>query len=126
MTNQEIAKILREMSELYEMEGVLFKPRAYEKAALGVEALDKEAKEIYKEGGAGALLRIPGVGKGIAYHIELLLKKGRFPEYEKLKKKIPVNISELTAVEGVGPKMIKVLYQKLKIKNLKNLERAAK
>jgi len=108
------------------MEGVMFKPRAYEKAALGVEALDKEVKEIYKESGEKGLLKIPGVGKGIAYHIELLLKNGGFPEYEKLKKKIPINISELTAVEGVGPKMIKILYQKLKIKNLKDLEAAAK
>ena len=104
----------------------MFKPRAYEKAALGVEALDKEVKEIYKESGEKGLLKIPGVGKGIAYHIELLLKNGGFPEYEKLKKKIPINISELTAVEGVGPKMIKILYQKLKIKNLKDLEAAAK
>ena len=32
----------------------------------------------------------------------------------------------LTAVEGLGPKMIKVLYQKLKIRNLKDLEKAAK
>ena len=104
----------------------MFKPRAYEKAALGVEALDKEVKEIYKESGEKGLLKIPGVGKGIAYHIELLLKNGGFPEYEKLKKKIPINISELTAVAGVGPKMIKILYQKLKIKNLKDLEAAAK
>ena len=126
MTNQEIAKILRETGELYEMEGVLFKPRAYEKAALGVEGLGRAVKDIYKSGGAKALTGITGVGKGIAYHIELLLKKGRFPEHEKLKKQIPVNISELTAIEGVGPKMIKVLYQKLKIKNLKDLERAAK
>src|SRR3989344_3133346 len=125
MTNQEIAKILREMAELYEMEGVLFKPRAYEKAALGVEALNKEVKDIYKENGPKELLKIPGVGKGIAFHIELLLKKGRFPEYAKLKRKIPVNISELSAVEGVGPKMIKILYKKLKIKNLKDLEKAA-
>jgi len=117
---------LREMAELYEMEGVLFKPRAYEKAALGVEALNKEVMEIYKEGGKNALKKIPGVGEGIAFHIESLLKKGGFAEYKRLKKKIPVNISELTAVEGVGPKMIKTLYQKLKIKNLNDLERAAK
>src|SRR3990167_7252566 len=126
MTNQEIAKILREMAELYEMEGVLFKPRAYEKAALGVEALDKEIMEIYKSGGAGGLMKISGVGQGIAHHLETMLRGKKFAEYERLKKKIPVNISELTAVEGVGPKMIKVLYQKLKIKNLKDLEAAAK
>ena len=117
---------MREMAALYEMEGVLFKPRAYEKAAFGVEALDREVKEIYKESGKAALKKIPSVGEGIAYHIEMLLKKSNFPEYERLKKRIPVNISELTAVEGVGPKMIKILYKKLKIKNLKDLEAAAR
>lgn len=126
MTNQEIAKILREMAKLYEMEGVMFKPRAYERASLGVEALDKEVKEIYKEGGKDALKKIPGVGEGIAYHIELLLKKGSFSEYAKLKKKIPANIAELSAVEGVGPKAIKILYQKLRVENLKDLENVAK
>ena len=125
MTNQEIAKILREMAELYEMEDVLFKPRAYEKAASGVEALDKEIKEIFKAEGEKSLLKIPGVGQGIAFHISELLKKGHFQEYDRLKKKTPVNISELSTIEGVGPKMIKILYQKLKIKNLKDLERAA-
>ncbi len=126
MTNQEIARVLREMEELYKMEGILFKPRAYEKAALGVEALDREIKEVFKAEGKKGLLKIPGVGAGIAYHIETLLRGKKFAEYERLKKKIPVNISELTAIEGVGPKMIKVLYQKLKIKNLKDLEAAAK
>ena len=114
------------MAELYEMEGVLFKPRAYEKAALGVEALDREIKEIFKAEGEKGLLKIPGVGAGIARHIETILKGKNFAEYERLKKKIPVNISELAAIEGVGPKTIKVLYQKLKIKNLKDLEAAAK
>jgi len=126
MTNQEIAKVLQEIALLYEMDGVDFKPRAYEKAALGVEALNKDVREIYKNGGIKALTEISGVGKGIAYHIEALLKTGRFKEHERLKKKVPVDILELTAVEGVGPRMVKVLWQKLKIKNIKGLERAAK
>lgn len=124
--NNEIARILHEMAELLEMKEIEFKPRAYEKAALSVESLDREAKDIYEGGGVKALMKIPGVGKGIAEHIECLLKKGKFSEYEKLKKEIPVNISELSSVEGVGPKMIKILYQKLKIKNLNDLEKAAK
>lgn len=126
MTNKEIAKILNEMSVLYEMEGVQFKPRAYEKAALGIQALDKEIKEIYERGGLRALEEIPGVGKGIAFHIEELLKKGHFSDYDTLKKKTPVNISELTTVEGVGPRMVKVLWEKLKIRNLGDLEKAAR
>ncbi|MEK7502938.1 MAG: DNA polymerase/3'-5' exonuclease PolX [Patescibacteria group bacterium] len=126
MTNQEIAKILHEMAELLEMKEVEFKPRAYEKAALGVEGLDREVRDVYKERGFSGLMEIPGVGRGIAEHIEGLLKNGKFAEYEKLKKEIPVNITELSAVEGVGPKMIKILYKNLKIKNLNDLEKAAK
>jgi len=126
ITNREIAKEFTEMAALLEMHGVAFKPRAYEKAALGVESLDREVKDIYKEGGVKALEQIPSVGKGIAAHIEELIKKGSFHEYKTLKKKFPVNISELLAVEGIGPKMIKVLWEKLRIKNLKQLEAATK
>lgn len=126
ISNQEIARILHEMAELLEMKEVEFKPRAYEKAALGVEGLDREVQDIYKEGRIKALMEIPGVGKSIAEHIEGLLKKGNFAEYKRLKKEIPVNITELSSVEGVGPKMIKVLYKNLKIKNLDDLEKAAK
>ena len=124
--NSEIVKIFYEMSALYEMEGVLFKPQAYEKAALGVETLDKEVGEIYKDGGLKALMEIPGVGKGIAEHLVEFLEKGHFREYERLKKKMPVNISELTAVEGVGPRMVKILWEKLRIRNLADLEKAAR
>ena len=126
ISNSEIAKIFREISMLLEMKDIEFKPRAYEKAALGIEALDREIKDIYSGGGLKALMEISGVGKGIAEHIEKFLKTGHFLDYEKLKKEIPVNIEELVAVEGVGPKMIKILYQKLKIKNLDDLEKAAK
>ncbi len=125
-SNQEIARMLLDTALLYEMEGVQFKPRAYEKAALGVEALDTEAAEIYKKGGLKALMEIPGVGRGIADHMEELFTKGHFREYERLKKKIPVNLSELTSVEGVGPKMVKVLWQKLRVRGLKDLERVAR
>lgn len=126
MQNQEIARILNEMALLLEMKEVEFKPRAYEKAAAGVGSLDKEAAEIYKEGGLKALMDIPGVGKSIAEHIEQLLKKGTFKEYKDLKKKVPVDITGLAAVEGMGAKMVKVLWEKLRIKNIEDLEKAAR
>lgn len=126
VTNREIAKILFEMAALLEMEGVAFKPRAYEKAALGVESLDEEVVLLYEEGGIERLEKIPAVGKGIAQHIEALLKKGTFKEYRDLKKKVPVNITELMAVEGIGPQMVKALWEELGIKNIGQLEKAAK
>ena len=124
--NQKIAKILYEMAEFLEMEGVAFKPRAYEKAAISIEALGKDIKEIYKEGGVKALEEIPGVGKGIAERVEEYIKTGKIGDYEKLKKKMPVNIQELTSIEGVGPKIIKNLYKYLGIKTLADLKKAAK
>jgi DNA polymerase (family 10) len=114
------------MAEFLEMEEVAFKPRAYEKAALSVEALKKNIKEIYKKGGIKALEEIPGIGKGIAERIEELFKTGKISDYEKFKKKMPINIRELTSIEGIGPKIVKILYKKLKIKNIKDLKKAAK
>lgn len=127
MTNQEIARILQEMALLLEMNDVPFKPRAYEKVAEHVEVMDNAVADIYKAGGVTALQKeIPGVGKGIAEHIGHLLKTGSFKEYNDLKKKMPIDVMELTRIEGVGPKAVKELWQKLKIKNIKDLEQAAK
>ena len=117
MTNQEVAKILFEIGLYYEMKDVPFKPRAYEKAARSVESLSREVKDLYSKDGLKGLDEIPAVGKGIAAHIEEALTKGIVTEYEKLKKEVPVKLSELTAIEGVGPKMIKTFYKKLKVKN---------
>ena len=108
------------------MEGVAFKPYAYQKAALTLETLEKDVEEIYKRGGVKALKEIPGVGESIAKQIEEYLKTGKVNGYEKLKKKTPINLEEIIAVEGVGPRKAKTLYQKLGIRNLKDLERAAK
>jgi len=126
MNNQEIAKILYEISELLEMKDIPFKPRAYEKAALAIENLEEEVEEIYNKGGLKALKEIPGVGESIAEKIEEIIKTGHLKYYEKLKKKMPVDLEEITAVEGVGPKMVMKLYKHLGIKTLHDLEKAAK
>jgi DNA polymerase (family 10) len=126
LSNQRIAKTLYEMAALYEMQGVQFKPRAYEKAALNIESLSEGVADLYKRGGFGALKTIPGVGAGIAKHIEELLTTGHFKEYEALKRTLPVKIVELTAVEGVGPQTIKTLWKELEIKDLDDLEKAAR
>lgn len=126
MTNQEIAKILREISYYLAMDDIPFKPFAYEKAAFIVESLEEELEDIYKKGGLKALEEIPGIGEGIGKKIEELLTTGKLRYYEKLRKKVPVNLPQLLQIEGLGPKKIKVLYQKLGIKNIDELEEAAK
>ncbi|MEW5908101.1 MAG: DNA polymerase/3'-5' exonuclease PolX [Patescibacteria group bacterium] len=126
MINQELAKIFYEIAEYLEMEEVAFKPYAYQKAAITLETMEENAEDIYKQGGIKALEEIPGVGKSIAEKIEEYLKTGKIKYYEDFKKKLPLNLEELIAVEGMGPKKAKVLYQKLGIRNLKDLEKAAR
>src|SRR3989344_6075427 len=106
MVNYNLAKIPREISVLLEMKGENFKPQAYEKAAHSIEMLEEDVRQIYKDGGIKALEGIPGVGKGIAERIEEYLKDHHIKDYDKLKKQIPVQIDELSAVEGIGPKTI--------------------
>ena len=125
MTNQKIAEILTEISQYLELKEEPFKPRAYIKAASGVADLDREVVEIYKQGGLKSLKDIPGVGESIAEKIEELIKTGHLKYYEQLKNKLPINLLELTAVEGLGVRQAEILYEKLKIKNLKQLEKAA-
>lgn len=126
MTNQHISDVLNEISQRLEVKEIPFKPQAYEKAASAIAGLDKSVMQIYKDGGIKALEEMPGVGKSIAEKIEELIKTGRLKYYEQLKKKMPADISELTSVEGLGPKQAVILYKKLKIKNIKQLERSAR
>lgn len=126
MKNQELAKIFYELADFLEAEGIAFKPYAFRKAALTLEALEEDIEIIYEKGGKQALEKISGIGKGIAERIEEYLKKGKIKDYEKLKKSLPVKMEELIRVEGMGPKKAKILYEKLGIKNLKDLEKAAK
>lgn len=125
MTNAAVARIMREIAALLDMEGVPFKPRAYEKVAYTIEALEEPLAETYAKGGLKALEEIPGVGKGIAERIEELLKTGKLKYYEDLHKKVPADISGLTAIEGIGPKHVKALYQALRIRTVDDLEAAA-
>ena len=125
MRNFEVARILRNISILLDMDDVQFKPRAYEKAARSVEALEAEVEDIYQREGFKALTQIPGVGESIAEKIVELIKTGRLGYYEELLKKVPVDLDSLWGIEGLGPKTIKVLYQKLGIRNIDELEKAA-
>ncbi len=124
--NHNLVKMLREMSVLLEIKGVEFKPQAYEKVAHSIEVLEKDVLEIYKKGGLTALEEIPGVGKGIAEKIEEFIKHHHIKDYELLKKELPVDVDGLSAIEGVGPKMILKLYKELGIKTRDQLEKAVK
>lgn len=124
-SNQEIAQILRGISEYLAMQKVQFKPQAYQRAAIGLEEFEREASLLYAEGGIKALKGIPGIGQSIAEHIEELVSTGRLAYYENLKKETPVDVAGLSGVEGLGPKNIEKLYKALGVRTVEDLEKAA-
>lgn len=126
MRNTEIAQIFREIALYLEMQEERFKPRAYEKVAYAVEALEEPVAEIYKRDGIKGLRNIPGVGQAISEKIEEIIQTGKLKYYEELKRETPVDIRSLTTIEGVGPKSVKVLYEKLGVKEVSELEQAAR
>lgn len=126
MINKEIAKIFYGIAEYLRMDEEGFKPYAYERAAVNLETMEQDVAGIYKKGGKRALEAIPGIGKSLAERIEEYLKTGKIRYYEQFRKRLPLNLEELTSVEGLGPRRAKFLYQKLGIKDLKTLEKAAK
>ncbi len=124
MKNHEVAELLRNIAQLLEIKGELvFKIRAYEKAALVIGNLEEDIEGIWKK---GKLEDIPGIGEGLAKKISEFLETGKLEYCEKLKKEVPVNMEELGRVPGLGPKTIMKLYKNLGVKNLKDLERVAK
>lgn len=125
LKNSEVAKVLYAIAGLLDMQGVQFKPRAYEKAALTVEGLPEDISEVYRRGGREALEELPGIGENISKKIEELLTTGKLKYYEDLKKEFPVDVEGLMSVPGMGPKRIKLLYDELGIKTLADLKIAA-
>jgi len=126
MTNKELAKIFFEIADYLQGKGVDFKPYAYRKAAFALESLERDVREIYREEGIKKIEEIPGVGESIALKIEEYIKTGKIKYYEKIKKELPVDLREITQIEGMGPRKARILYKKLGIRNLKDLEKAAK
>jgi DNA polymerase (family 10) len=104
---------------------VQFRARAYYRAADTIASLQENVIDIYGRQGVNGLLEIPAVGKAIASKIEEYLKGGKIQHLEELKAKVPIDIDELYGIEGIGPKTIKMFYDKLQIKNLADLEKAA-
>src|SRR5437879_10100154 len=126
MRNVELGRCFRDLAAYLDMEDVPFKPRAYEKAAQAIESHDRPLEEVYRARGVKGLCEIPGVGKSMAEKLEELITTGRCTLHEEYRQRLPVDLAGLTALEGVGPKAVKILYEKLRVRTVDELARAAR
>jgi len=123
MKNRRVARILYEIAELLDLDGVAFKPRAYRRAAQAVESCTEPIENLSAQ---GRLSELPGVGDAIAKKIQEIVETGKLEYHEELKTKLPVDLFALTQVDGVGPKTAKLLYEALGVRGLDDLEAAAR
>lgn len=125
-SSAELAKIFFEFSYYDAMNGVPFKPRAFQLASETMTALGPDIEATWRRGGIKALKELPGIGQAISEKIDEYFRTGKVKEYDTMKKRFPVDIWGLSQIEGLGPKKIETLYRKLKIRNVKDLERVLK
>lgn len=122
MDNTTIANILEEIAVLMELKDEnQFRIRAFRNAARSVESIQEDLKVIAER---NELTEIPGIGKGIEEIIKELLAKGKSKQYEELKKGFPAGFFAILKIPGVGPKRAKILYDKLGVKSVEELQEA--
>ena len=123
MRNAEIALHFDELGDLYELDGaIVHRVVAYRTAAAAIRNSPVSVEQLVREGRATEL---PGIGKTLAEKLEVLLETGSIPSAEKLKKKFPPGLIEITWLPGLGPKKARRLFDELGIDSLDALKSAA-
>lgn len=124
MRNEEVVAMLEETADLMEIAGENpFKARAYRRAADAIAALKEPIEELVR---TKRLNQIEGVGESIARDITEFLQKGTTTRLEQLRQKYPPQLRKLLEIQGVGPRTVAMLYERLGIATVDELEAAAK
>ena len=124
MRNNDIARVFERLATMLEIDGANpFRIRAYREAARVVESHPEAMESLV--GAEGSLEEIKGIGKDLAQKIRDLVTTGSTALYDEMQKKVPLEVVELTELQGVGPKRVKTLMTELHVRNRDDLERAA-
>lgn len=119
----QVIEILEQIAAIMELKNEnVFKIRAFENAARVLAGHSSDLETLIK---TGELETLKGIGKGhIARIIHELFSSGKCREFNILKKGIPESLLDLFNVRGLGAKKIKILYEKLGVKSVGELEYA--
>jgi DNA polymerase (family X) len=121
MQNDEIARVLDEIADMLEIGGEnFFRVRAYRNAARAIRDTPAQLTNLPRD----ELKKLPGIGTDLAGKLATLLDTGELPLHTELLHQFPVGLLELRNVGGLGPKRIKLLADRLNIRNRDDLGRA--
>ncbi len=124
MQNRAIAQRFAQIADMLEAKGEsIFRINAYRRAARSIEALTEDVAAVAERSG---LTELPGIGGGTAEKIEEFLRTGTMKYYDELAASLPPGLTSLIQVPEVGPKTAMLLYDKLRVTSIDELEAAAK
>ena len=122
--NDQIADTFDEIADLLELQQANpFRVRAYRNAARTLRGLRREVADILAAG--GKLTDLPGIGVDLAGKISDLVETGGTELLYRLRRELPAGLVDLLKLPGVGPKRAKALYDKLGVKSVPALHKAA-
>lgn len=124
MNNKDIADIFRNIAKILEIKGENpFRIRAYENGADNIESIGEDLDTLIK---ADRLTSVSGIGKDLSEKIKEISATGSCLMYEELKNEIPEGVLAMMKIPGLGPKTVKLIYEKLNIDTIEKLADAAK
>ncbi|MEM7009204.1 MAG: DNA polymerase/3'-5' exonuclease PolX [Thermodesulfobacteriota bacterium] len=119
--NAQIAQIFEQMAAMLSiLDENPFKIRAYKKAALNILELSDAIEQRVAE---DSVIDIQGVGKDLAAKVKEFISTGEIKEFNELQKKVPLEMTELLGIQGLGPKTLALLYKELHVRSLEDLEK---
>ncbi|MFH1359526.1 MAG: DNA polymerase/3'-5' exonuclease PolX [Candidatus Omnitrophota bacterium] len=122
MKNKAIADIFENMGTLLEIKGdIVFKVRAYHRAAEILSGLSEDIEALRKE---NRIDQLEGIGEALKGKICEYIDTGEIDAYEKLIQEIPETLLDIVKIPSVGPKKAKLFYDHLKIKDVDGLHKA--
>lgn len=122
--NSDIAEIFNQMADLLDIQGANpFRVRAYRNAARLVLSMSQSLADLAGRG--EDLTQFPGIGKDLAGKIDEIVRTGSLAQLKELEGQFPPALIELMKLEGLGPKRIAILHQKLGITSPEELKEAA-
>jgi DNA polymerase (family 10) len=124
VTKEQTIDLLETIAQLLELKGENpFKIRAYTNAARALETYSGNFPKLVEENG---LQELAGIGEAIAKKISEYALTGKLDYFEKLRADFPESLFELFEVQGLAGKKIKVLWEKLQVKSISELEMACR
>ena len=120
--NAEIAAAFDELGTLYELDGAIsYRVLAYRQAAKAIRQSPVSIAELTR---AGRVTELAGIGKTTEEKIRALLEEGSIPSADKLKRKFPPSLLEVTLIPGLGAKTVRRLFEELGVASLDDLREA--